>query len=74
MRKIYQVKQQETKQQGIQQGIRQGVQQGVQQGLILSGKIFQAVQKNPDFTNERIALEVGCNIEEVESTRKMFGI
>ena len=65
-----QVKQQEAKQQGIQQGIRQGV----QQGLILSGKIFQAVQKNPDFTNERIALEVGCNIEEVESTRKMFGI
>ncbi len=61
-----QVKQQEAKQQGIQQGI--------QQGLVLSGKIFQTVKKNPDYTNEQIALEVGCDDGEVERTRKMFGI
>lgn len=52
----------------------QGIQQGVQQGLILSGKIFQAVRKIPDITNEQIAKNLGCSIEEVESTRKMFGI
>ena len=49
-------------------------QQGRQEGLILSGRIFQTAKNNPDLTNEQIAAEVGCEPEEVESTRKMFGI
>ena len=57
-----QVKQQEAKQQGRQEG------------LILSGRIFQTVKNNPNLTNEQIAAEVGCEPEEVESTRKMFEI
>ena len=57
-----QVKQQEAEQQGIQKG------------LLLSGKIFQIARKNPAFTNEQIAAEAGCEVQEVESTRKMFGI
>lgn len=57
-----QVKQQEAKQQGRQEG------------LILSGRIFQTVKSNPNLTDEQIAAEVGCEPEEVESTRKMFGI
>jgi hypothetical protein len=61
-----QVKQQEARQQGIQQGI--------QRGLMLSGKIYQAVKRNLEFTNKQIAEEVGCTVEEVESTRKMLGI
>ena len=65
-----QVKQEEAMQQGVQKGIRQGR----QEGLILCGKIFQAVKKNPDFTNEQIALKLACSVEEVESTKKMFGI
>lgn len=65
-----QVKQEEA----MQQGILQGIQQGIQQGLILSGKIFQTVRKAPDLTNEQIAGNLGCSVEEVESTRKMFGI
>ena len=65
-----QVKQEEARQEGILQGI----QQGVQQGLILSGKIFQTVREIPDLTNEQIAKNLGCSVEEVESTRKMFGI
>ncbi len=69
-----QVKQEEARQEGILQGIQQGVQQGVQQGLILSGKIFQTVREIPDLTNEQIAKNLGCSVEEVESTRKMFGI
>ena len=69
-----QVKQEEARQEGLLQGIQQGVQQGVQQGLILSGKIFQTVREIPDLTNEQIAKNLGCSVEEVESTRKMFGI
>ena len=73
-----QVKQQEAEQQGRtkgrQEGRREGRQEGRQEGLILSGRIFQAVKSNPDLTNEQIAAEVGCESEEVESTRKMFGI
>ncbi len=49
-------------------------QQGRQEGLILSGRIFQTVKSNPNLTDEQIAAEVGCEPEEVESTRKMFGI
>lgn len=45
-----------------------------QEGLILSGRIFQTVKSNPDLTNEQIAAEIGCEAEEVKSTRKMFGI
>ncbi len=73
-----QVKQQEAWQegvsQGIRQGIRQGISQGMQQGLALSGKIFQTVKENPDFSNGQVAKELGCKEEDVESTRKMFGI
>ena len=73
-----QVKQQEAEQQGRREGRREGRQEGRregrQEGLILSGRIFQMVKMNPDFTNEQIALETGCDVEEVESTRKMFGI
>ena len=49
-------------------------QQGRQEGLILSGRIFQTVKSNQNRTDEQIAAEVGCEPEEVESTRKMFGI
>lgn len=49
-------------------------QEARQEGLILSGRIFQTVKSNPNLTNEQIAAEVGCEPEEVESTRKMFEI
>ena len=65
-----QVKQQEAE----QQGRREGRQEGIQEGLLLSGKIFQIARKNPALTNEQIAAEAGCEVQEVESTRKMFGI
>ena len=61
-----QVKQQEAEQQGRTKGR--------QEGLILSGRIFQTVKSNPNLTNEQIAADVGCEPEEVESTRKMFGL
>ena len=64
--KVIQVKQQEAEQQGRTKGR--------QEGLILSGRIFQTVKSNPNLTNEQIAAEVGCEPEEVESTRKMFEI
>ena len=49
-------------------------QEAIHEGLLLSGRIFQAVKKNPEFTNEQIAEDVGCKADDVESTRKMFGI
>ena len=61
-----QVKQEEAMQQGVQKGIRQGRQE--------SADIFQMVKKNPDLTNVQIAEKLGCSVEDVESTRKMFGI
>ena len=47
---------------------------GRQEGLILSGRIFQIVKRTPGLTNEQISAEIGCEAEEVESARKMFGI
>lgn len=61
-----QVKQQEAKQEGIQEGILQGV--------FLSGQIFQMIKKDPDLVNEQISEKLGCNVKDVESVRKMFGI
>lgn len=57
-----------------QEAMQRGIQQGMQNGMILSGKIFQAVKKNPDFTDIGIAEAVGCEAGQVESVRKMFGI
>ena len=61
-----QVKQEEARQEGIWQGRREGI--------TLSADIFQMVKKNPDLTNVQIAENLGCSVEDVESTRKMFGI
>ena len=52
----------------------EAMQQGVQKGIILSADIFQMVKKNPDLTNVQIAENLGRSVEDVESTRKMFGI
>ena len=49
-------------------------QEGIWQGITLSADIFQMVKKNPDLTNVQIAENLGCSVEDVESTRKMFGI
>lgn len=57
-----QVKQQEARQEGKREGI------------ILSADVFRMVKKNPDLTNKQIAENLGCTVEEVESTRRMFGI
>ena len=46
----------------------------LQEGITLSADIFQMVKKNPDLANVQIAENLGCSVEEVESTRKMFGI
>lgn len=61
-----QVKQEEARQEGIWQGRREGI--------TLSADIFQMVKKQPDLTNKQIAKNLGCSVEDVESTRKMFGI
>lgn len=69
-----QVKQEEARQEGIWQGRREGRREGRQEGIILSADIFQMVKKNPDLTNVQIAENLGCSVEDVESTRKMFSI
>lgn len=61
-----QVKQEEARQEGIWQGRREGI--------TLSADIFQMVKKQPDLTNKQIAKNLSCSVEDVESTRKMFGI
>lgn len=44
------------------------------EGIILSSKIFQAVKENPNLSNELIASQVACTVENVEDVRKMFSI
>mgnify|MGYP002510530087 FL=1 len=61
-----QVKQEEARQEGIWQGRREGI--------TLSADSFQMVKKQPDLTNKQIAKNLSCSVEDVESTRKMFGI
>ena len=41
--------------------------------FIKDGEVFHQLYRG-NLTNEQIAAEVGCEPEEVESTRKMFGI
>ena len=61
-----QVKQQEAMQKGRKEG------RG--EGLVLSAQIFRALQCNPSLTDAQIAEMVGCDLDDVESTRKAFGL
>ena len=49
-------------------------QEAMQKGLVLSAQIFRTLQRNPDFTDTQIAEMVGCSADDVESTRKAFGL
>ena len=58
----------------MQVKLQEGIWQGRREGITLSADIFQMVKKQPDLTNKQIAKNLGCSVEDVESTRKMFGI
>ncbi len=61
-----QVKQEEAKQEGRKEGR--------EEGMILTAKIFRAIKQNSDLTNEQIAEKAGCTVQDVENTRRMFGM
>lgn len=52
----------------------EGLAIGREEGRILSGRIFQEAKKNPDSTIEQIAEKLGCKVQEVADTLKMFGM
>ena len=58
----------------MQVKLQEGIWQGRREGITLSADIFQMVKKQPDLTDVHIAESLGCSVEDVESTRKMFGI
>ncbi len=52
----------------------EALQEGMQKGMHLTAKIFRAIKQNPDFTNTQVAEEAGCTVQDVENTRRMFGM
>ncbi len=72
--KDIQVKQEEAKQEGREEGRKEGRKEGREEGMILTAKIFRAIKQNSDLTNEQIAEKVGCTVQDVENTRRMFGM
>ena len=50
------------------------LEEGREEGRILTVKIFQEAQRNPQATSEQIAEKVGCKAQEVTDTLQMFGI
>ena len=58
----------------IQVKQQEAMQKGREEGLVLSAQIFRTLQRNPDFTDTQIAEMVGCSADDVESTRKAFGL
>ncbi len=59
---------------GREEGREAGRAEGREEGRILTVKIFQEAQRNPQATSEQIAEKVGCKAQEVTDTLKMFGI
>lgn len=57
-----------------QEAMQKGRKEGREEGLVLSAQIFRTLQRNPDFTDTQIAEMVGCSADDVESTRKAFGL
>lgn len=73
-----QVKQEEAlrigERRGERRGERKGEKRGKKEGILLSGRIFQAVKENPEYTDKQIAGDAACTVEEVKAVRKMFSI
>ena len=59
---------------GREEGRLEGKEVGRLEGKILTVRIFQTANKNPEFTYNQIAEEVGCSAQEVDDTLKMFGL
>ena len=57
----------------LNRGREEGRLAGRAEGKILTVRIFQTAKKNPEFTCNQIAEEVGCSAQEVDDTLKMFG-
>lgn len=56
------------------EGWNEGLVIGREEGRILTVKIFQEASRNPDSSVEQIAARIGCKVEEVTDTLKMFGM
>ena len=56
------------------EGWNEGLVIGREEGRILTVRIFQEASRNPDSSIEQIAARIGCKVEEVTDTLKMFGM
>lgn len=56
------------------EGWNEGLLIGREEGRILTVRIFQEASRNPDSSVEQIAARIGCKVEEVTDTLKMFGM
>lgn len=52
----------------------EAMQIGEKKGIILSGRIFREVKKEPKLTDPQIAKNLGCTVGDVKNVRKMFEI
>ena len=52
----------------------EGVEEGIEKGRILTVRIFQEAKQSPDSTIEQIAEKIGCRVQEVADTLKMFAM
>ena len=68
--KDIQVKQWEARMAGMEEGIERG---RAEERFILE-QIFRLIKKSPDLTDEQVAEALGCTLQEVENTRKIFEI
>ena len=59
---------------GREEGRLEGKEVGRLEGKILTVRIFQTANKNPEFTYNQIAEEVGSSAQEVNDTLQMFGM
>ena len=48
--------------------------EGAEKGRIWTVRIFQEAKQSPDSTIEQIAEKIGCRVQEVADTLKMFAM
>ncbi|MCI9381586.1 MAG: hypothetical protein HFG88_11210 [Dorea sp.] len=56
------------------EGAEEGIEKGIEKGRILTVRIFQEAKQSPDSTIEQIAEKIGCRVQEVADTLKMFAM
>ena len=57
----------------LEEGREEGIERGRREGISLTGQVFRRLNADSSRTDQQIAEELGCTVEEVKEIRGILG-